>query len=802
VAGGLTARHFLDTALAALAVALGFTLLLAWLDLREFRQDLAASIGTVFATITQPAAKAVYEIDGRALGIVLDGALGERLIEQVAVSDEAGRLVDRRGRVPDPGGDLPRWLTDTLLGAGLQAMSRPLVQERPQGPLVVGVLELAIDRGFATGRFLARFGRSVAAVFVQSLVLGAIMAAVAQATLGRPIRRLSEALLDLQPESLGLRHRLPGRRRDDELGAMVRRIESLLDRIVAARTVREQAEVELRESEARFRDLAEGSLQGMVVHRDFRPLFVNDAHARALGYGDAATFMAQVPDLLDLIPADIREAVVERYRDIIAGRVVPVAHRIANRNRHGAIRHFLVLDRAIDWGGEPALQVSLIDISREVQVEAELSRLATRDGLTGLANRALIHETLATAVAQAAAFNRRLWVVTIDIDRFKDINDSFGHPGGDSLLRKIARRLEARLRPGMTLGRLGADEFVVLAADLAWDGSETAWLQELAQAFSRPFTLAGQEVFVRGAFGIAAYPENGTVVDDLLRGAHTAANAAKRQGAGFVFYDAAMNLRARNRLRLERDLRREIDQDGFTVHYQPQQDIATGEITGFEALLRWKGADGVAIPPDQFIPVAEETGMIVALGELVLERVCRRAAAWRQQYCRQPSVAVNVSPLQLLDPGFADRVVERLARHGLPATAIEIEITETATIAHIEQVLPALRQLRDAGIALAIDDFGTGYSSLSYLKRLPLSCLKLDKSFVRDLPDAEAMTIARAIVVLGHQLGLSVTAEGVETEAQRRLLTELGYDRLQGYLIGRPTPDSELVRFLDPPTAA
>ncbi len=802
MAGGLTARHFLDTALAALAVALGFTLLLAWLDLREFRQDLAASIGTVFATITQPAAKAVYEIDGRALGVVLDGALGERLIDQVAVRDEAGTLIDRRGRVPDPGGDLPRWLTDTLLGAGLQAMSRPLVQERPQGPLVVGVLELAIDRGFATGRFLARFGRSVVAVFVQSLVLGAIMAAVAQATLGRPIRRLSEALLDLQPEALGLRHRLPGRRRDDELGAMVRRIESLLDRIVAARMVREQAEVELRESEARFRDLAEGSLQGMVVHRDFRPLFVNDAHARALGYGDAATFMAQVPDLLDLIPADIREAVVERYRDIIAGRAVPVAHRIANRDRHGAIRHFLVLDRAIDWDGEPALQVSLIDISREVQVEAELSRLATRDGLTGLANRALIHETLATAVAQAAAFNRRLWVVTIDIDRFKDINDSFGHPGGDSLLRKIARRLEARLRPGMTLGRLGADEFVVLAADLAWDGSETAWLQELAQAFSRPFTLAGQEVFVRGAFGIAAYPENGTVVDDLLRGAHTAANAAKRQGAGFVFYDAAMNLRARNRLRLERDLRREIDQDGFTVHYQPQQDIATGEITGFEALLRWKGADGVAIPPDQFIPVAEETGMIVALGELVLERVCRRAAAWRQQYRRQPSVAVNVSPLQLLDPGFADRVVERLARHGLPATAIEIEITETATIAHIEQVLPALRQLRDAGIALAIDDFGTGYSSLSYLKRLPLSCLKLDKSFVRDLPDAEAMTIARAIVVLGHQLGLSVTAEGVETEAQRRLLVELGYDRLQGYLIGRPTPDSELVRFLDPPTAA
>ncbi|MGQ3029361.1 MAG: diguanylate cyclase domain-containing protein, partial [Ferrovibrionaceae bacterium] len=539
MAGGLTARHFLDTAVAALAVALGFTLLLAWLDLREFRQDLAASIGTVFATITQPAAKAVYEIDGRALGVVLDGALGERLIDQVVVRDEAGALIDRRGRVQDPDGDLPRWLADTLLGAGLQAMSRPLVQERPQGPLVVGTLELAIDRGYATGRFLARFGRSVVAVFVQSLVLGAIMAAVAQATLGRPIRRLSEALLDLQPEALGLRHRLPGRRRDDELGAMVRRIESLLDRIVAARMVREQAEVELRESEARFRDLAEGSLQGMVVHRDFRPLFVNDAHARALGYGDAATFLAQVPDLLDLIPADIREAVVERYRDIIAGRAVPVAHRIANRNRHGAIRHFLVLDRAIDWGGEPALQVSLIDISREVQVEAELSRLATRDGLTGLANRALIHETLATAVAQAAAFNRRLWVVTIDIDRFKDINDSFGHPGGDSLLRKIARRLEARLRPGMTLGRLGADEFVVLAADLAWDGSETAWLQELAQAFSRPFTLAGQEVFVRGALANAASPENGTGVDALLRGAHTAANAATRQGAGFVFYDAA-----------------------------------------------------------------------------------------------------------------------------------------------------------------------------------------------------------------------------------------------------------------------
>ncbi len=802
MAGGLTARQFLNTALATLAVALGFTLLLASIDLREFRQDMADSIDTVFATVTRPAAKALYEIDRRALATVLEGALGERLVEQVAVRDETGAMVDWRGRHRDPAIALPLWIADALLGPGLQTISRPLIQQRAQGELMLGALDITIDREFAIGRFLSRLGRSVIAVFVQSLVLGAIMAAVAYATLGRPIRRLSEALLQVRPEELTPRHRLPGRRRDDELGAMVRRIEALLDRIVAARAVREQAEVELRESEARFRDLAEGSLQGMVVHRDFRPLFVNDAHARALGFGDAATFMAEVPDLLDLIPEEIREAVSGRYRDIIAGRAVPVAHRVANRNRQGVVRHFLVLDRAIDWGGEPALQVSLIDISREVQVETELSRLATRDGLTGLANRALIRETLATAIAQAAAFNRRLWVVMVDIDRFKDINDSFGHPGGDRLLRKIARRLEARLKPGMTLGRLGADEFVVLAADLAWDGSEMAWLLDLQQAFTRPVTLGGQEVFLRGAFGIAAYPENGTSVDDLLRGAHTAANAAKRQGSGFAFYDAAMNARARDRLRLERDLRREIEQDGFTVHYQPQQDIATGEISGFEALLRWQGPDGRPIPPDQFIPVAEETGMILALGELVLDRVCRRAAAWRRQYRHHQSVAVNVSPLQLLDPGFADRVIERLSRYGLPPGAIEIEITETATIAHIEQVLPALRRLREAGIALAIDDFGTGYSSLSYLKRLPLSCLKLDKSFVRDLPDPEAMTIARAIVVLGHQLGLSVTAEGVETEAQRHLLTELGYDRLQGYLIGRPAPDSELVRFLDPPSAA
>lgn len=803
MAGGLTARQFLNTALATLAVALGFTLLLAWADLRDFRQDLAGSIDTVFATVTRPAAKAVYEIDRRALATVLEGALGERLVEQVAVRDETGAMIEWRGRHRDQAEpSLPARIADLLIDPGLQTISHPLVQPRAQGALMLGNLQVTIDRELAIDRFLSRLGRSVAAVFVQSLVLGAIMATVAYATLGGPIRRLSEALLKLQPDELTAGRRLPGRRRDDEFGAMVRRIEALLGRIVAVRQVREQAEAELRESEARFRDLAEGSLQGMVVHRDFRPLFVNDAHARALGFEDATAFMAEVPDLLDLIPEDIRDGVADRYRDIVAGRAVPVAHRVANRDRQGRIRHFMVLDRPIDWGGEPALQVSLIDISREVQVENELSRLATRDGLTGLANRALIHETLDTGIAQALAFNRRLWVVMVDIDRFKDVNDSFGHPGGDRLLRKLARRLETRLKPGMTLGRLGADQFVVLAADLAWDGSEMAWLQDLQQAFARPFTLAGQEIFLRGAFGIAAFPENGLSVDDLMRGAHTAAHAAKRQGGGFAFYDAAMNARARDRLRLERDLRREIEQDGFTVHYQPQQDVATGAISGFEALLRWQGPDGKPVPPDLFIPVAEETGLILALGELVLDRVCRRAAAWRRQHRSQPSVAVNVSPLQLLDPGFADRVIARLTRYDLPPGAIEIEITETATIAHIEQVLPALRQLRDAGIALAIDDFGTGYSSLSYLKRLPLSCLKLDKSFVRDLPDPEAMTIARAIVVLGHQLGLSVTAEGVETEAQRRQLTELGYDRLQGYLIGRPAPDSDLIRFLDPASAA
>ncbi len=414
---------------------------------------------------------------------------------------------------------------------------------------------------------------------------------------------------------------------------------------------------------------------------------------------------------------------------------------------------------------------------------AELRRMATRCALTGLANRALLIDRLAHAIELAGRAQGRLAVLYVDLDRFKRINDSLGHTVGDALLCRVAERLNETVRRCDTVGRLGGDEFLVVLERVD-DSDEAATVAErLLGALGNLTLVEEHRVHINASIGIALHPDDGSDGPTLMRMADAAMQTAKTEGGGrFVFYTQDMTERAVARLRMEASLREATAQKAFDLAYQPKIEAAGGRLTGFEALIRWRH-EGAMIPPMEFIPVAEDTGLIIDIGAWVLDEACRTATRWALDHGPVP-VAVNVSARQLADPDFTRLVEDTLHRHATRPELLEIEITETVIMKDVRHHLPTLSRLRAMGVRIAIDDFGTGYSSLAYLRQLPVDVLKIDRSFVNDLPHAP--DIASTVIALAQRLKLSTVAEGVETIEQQRWLAEAGCDCLQGYLISRP----------------
>ena len=427
------------------------------------------------------------------------------------------------------------------------------------------------------------------------------------------------------------------------------------------------------------------------------------------------------------------------------------------------------------------------------QSKAELAHLANHDSLTGLPNRRMV-ESRATALLDDAA-NANGSLMLLDLDAFKDVNDSLGHAAGDELLRLVARRLQSRLPRGALLGRMGGDEFVVLAADLS-EGADVVELAEhLIQALKLPFVLnGGQELYIGTSIGICRLPDDGSTVDQLVRNADAALYEAKEASRGSVrFYSPALTEAANKRMSLESRLRRGLERSEFLLHYQPLINAVDGRIAGVEALLRWAPPGEALVPAGAFIKVAEEAGLSIALGEWALREACRQMADWRKAGLRLELMAVNLSSQQFHHTDIAVTIAEALALSGLAPQALEIEITEGSLMGGGSGVEATLAALKKIGVKLAIDDFGTGYSSLAYLKRFPVDKLKVDQSFVRDIPhNAKGMQICEVVVNLGKTLELEVLAEGVETEAQLAYLRGLGCDYMQGYLLGRPMPAAEI----------
>ncbi|MCX7897601.1 MAG: EAL domain-containing protein [Rhodocyclaceae bacterium] len=431
-------------------------------------------------------------------------------------------------------------------------------------------------------------------------------------------------------------------------------------------------------------------------------------------------------------------------------------------------------------------------------VIAEIQHLARHDSLTGLDNRYSLMSRLEQALATARRERQKLALMLIDMDRFKNINDTLGHHIGDGLLVEVARRLTHGVRESDIVARLGGDEFVVALTGIAGPEDALAVGSKLLAALAEPYRVEGHLLHSTPSIGVALFPDNAEEAVGLLKDADAAMYQAKAQGRNrLVFFTPELALAAAERLELERELRHALATKSLTVVYQPQVEAMSGRIVAFEALARWPHPTRGWIPPSEFVPVAEESGLIESLGEWVLEEACRQLARWRKAGIHDVRIAVNLSAHHLRSAQLASRIAAILHKHETPPGMLEIEITESAAMADPEHAIEQLRRLRHHGVKIAIDDFGTGYSSLAYLKRLPIDALKIDRAFVADLEhDVNDAMICRATVALAKSLRLAVIAEGVETAAQRDFLAAIGCDCLQGYHFGRPAPAETFMAVL------
>ncbi|MDD5388599.1 MAG: PAS domain S-box protein [Gallionellaceae bacterium] len=439
------------------------------------------------------------------------------------------------------------------------------------------------------------------------------------------------------------------------------------------------------------------------------------------------------------------------------------------------------------------------DITLQKQAEENLLHMATHDALTGLPNRSLLQDRIGQAIGHANRERRGVAVLFIDIDRFKNINDSLGHTTGDALITTLARRLRDAVRMVDTVARVGGDEFVVVLTDVSRESDITQIIPNLLAAVTQPVAVEGHELSVTASIGISLYPRDGKDVMSLLKNADTAMYRAKDAGRnGFRFYTQEMNADAVDRLRLENDLRKAIQGNELVVYYQPQVDAETGRIVAAEALLRWRHPSHGLVAPNEFIPLAEETGLIVPIGEWVLRSVCAQLRGWREAGLPEPRIAVNLSPRQFRQPDIVEMIAAAARDYGLPSQCLELEITEGSLMHNPDEAAILLSELSRRGFSLAVDDFGTGYSSLAYLKRFPLHALKIDRSFVGDIEsNRDSAAIATAVIALAHSLGLKVVAEGVEQEVQMEFLRGLKCDFAQGYLYGRPLPAEDFMALLE-----
>jgi len=558
-----------------------------------------------------------------------------------------------------------------------------------------------------------------------------------------------------------------------------------------------KTETILRQSATVFENTSEGVL---ITDTDAKIIAVNKAFTKITGYPENEV-LGRDPSFLK---SGLHES--EFYKAMWSSlqRDGEWKGEISDRRKNGEIfPKWQTISAVRDDNGKLTHYVSVFsDISQLKESAKKLHDLAHHDALTGLPNRLLLNARLEHTLQHAGRAGSHVAVLFLDLDNFKKINDSLGHPVGDYLLQQVAKRLLGSVREDDTVARLGGDELTIVLGSLRDARYAAKVAQEILGALSEPFQLERQEVFVSASIGISIYPQDGRDSTALLKNADAAMYVAKNEGRNrYHFYAEELTIRASESLALETHLHRALEREEFLLHFQPQVSLQSGKIVGMEALVRWQHPEIGLVSPAEFIPLAEENGLIGAIGRWVLRTACAQAKAWQDNGLTPVRISVNLSGRQLEQANIVQEVHDALQDAALDPAYLELELTESAVMKRAEHAAKALDGLRALGTTIAIDDFGTGYSSLSYLKRFPVDRLKIDRSFIRDIPqDPNDIALARAIVALAKSLGLGVVAEGVETEAQKDLLTSIRCDEMQGYLFSAPRPAGELESLLSSPT--
>lgn len=551
-------------------------------------------------------------------------------------------------------------------------------------------------------------------------------------------------------------------------------------------TERQRGEQSLRESEKRYRLLFERNLAGVFrTTTTGQVLECNPAASRLFGYDSPE-------EVLDHFRLELYGDATERddFLTKLKGARQITNHEVKIRRRNGDPVWTMVNLSLVenDNGGPTIIEGTLVDITERRIAEERVRSLAYHDALTALPNRTLLYDRLSQALAAARRNGQKIAVLFLDLDRFKTINDSLGHSIGDQLLTNVAMRLRACTREEDTVARLGGDEFVITLTGIRDAADAAVAAKRFMQAMADPFVLENHSATVGYSIGISIFPDHGTDAETLIKNADSAMYSAKENGRhNFRFFTADMNAHALERLTLENALRSALPNSELFLMYQPQMDVATGKIVGLEALLRWKHPTLGLIPPDRFIRIAENTGLILPIGDWVLKTACTQARKWQESGSPPVTVGVNVSAVQFRHEGFCDRVQAVLQETGLTPEYLDLELTESVLLADADLTLSVLQELKSMGVTLTIDDFGTGYSSLSYLRRFPVSKLKVDRSFIRDVAiDSDDAALTGAIISMAHNLNLRVIAEGVEEEEQMSFLRAHQCNEIQGFYFRRP----------------
>lgn len=649
-----------------------------------------------------------------------------------------------------------------------------------------------------------------AGIILFALIVTLILASRLQRAITRPVIHLTDLMVRVRKEHLYHLRARPGtgdeignlaqvfnemlaeiQARDDKLAAH----QQLLEQKVAERTARlERVNNRLNQ----YARVYENTLDGVqILDPDWNVLSANSAFTRITGYTEEEV-IGRKPQIL------LSGLYEHAFYETIWGSIHQMGHwrgEVKNRRKNGEFYHEeLTISVINDDEGRVINYIAISsDISALKESQLRLEHLAQHDVLTDLPNRLLFGDRIEQAIRVARRKSGQVAVLFVDLDRFKIINDSLGHSIGDLLLKEAANRLQRCVRSADTVARLGGDEFALLLEGVSGVAGPEVVAEKVLTALGAPVSLAGRETFIGCSIGISLYPQDGDDAATLLKNADIAMYRAKQQGGNtFQFFTEDLTSQAAKRLSLDSDLHRAAERGELEIHYQPQFDLRDGSMVGAEALLRWKHSVLGFVSPAEFIPLAEETGFIEELTAWVINTVCRQIRDWQFTEEKVPPIAINISGRHFSRGGLVQMIGDALDRYELQGQALEVEVTEGMFIQQAELAAQTIRELKDLGVSIAIDDFGTGYSSLAYLKTLPLDMLKIDQSFVRDIPeDTNDKAIARAVIALGHSMGLTVIAEGVETEAQEAFLKAEGCGLAQGYHYARPLPVEEFALLLE-----